>query len=113
MVQIVNVVQVGCPGDQGGPGDPGGQGGPGSPVGPGGPGGPDGPGGPVSPGGLGCLGGPGDQVCQCIWITWSKQSYCSQPEPLFTNFQCKIAPHWLCKFGTEYGKEQLKRSLTH
>ena len=30
-----------------------------------------------APGGQGYLGGqggPGDQVCQCIWFTWSKQS---------------------------------------
>ena len=43
----------------------------------GGPDGPCGPGGPGDPGGQGCLGGqvgPGDQYCQCIWFTWSKQS---------------------------------------
>ena len=39
--------------------------------------GPGGPGSPGGPGGQGCLGGqsgPGDQVCQCIWFAWSKQS---------------------------------------
>ena len=39
--------------------------------------GPGSPGGPGGPGGQGCLGGqsgPGDQVCQCIWLAWSKQS---------------------------------------
>ena len=30
--------------------------------------GPGGPGGPVG------QAGPGDQVCQCIWFPWSKQS---------------------------------------
>ena len=42
-----------------------------------GPGGPGGPGCQCGAGGQGCLGGqgsPGDQVCQCIWFTWSKQS---------------------------------------
>ena len=46
-------------------------------IGPGGPVGPGGPGSPGGPGGEGCLGGqsgPGDQVCQCIWFAWSKQS---------------------------------------
>ena len=44
----------------------------------GGPGNPGGPGSPGGPGGQGCLGGqsgPDDQVCQCIWFAWSKQSY--------------------------------------
>ena len=61
----------GWSGGLGGPGGPGGSGGQGCP---GGQGGPDSPGGP---GGEGCLGGqsgPGDQVCQCIWFAWSKQS---------------------------------------
>ena len=46
-------------------------------IGQGGQGGPGGPGSPDGPGGQGCLGGqsgPGDQVCQCIWFAWSKQS---------------------------------------
>ena len=50
---------------------------PGGQKGPGDSGGPGGPGRQCGPGGQGCLGGqrgPGDQVCQCIWFTWSKQS---------------------------------------
>ena len=55
--------------------------GPGSPCAPGSPGvpgGPGGSGGPGGPGGQGCLGGqggPSDQLCQCKWFAWSKQSY--------------------------------------
>ena len=59
------------------PGCPGGPGGPGCQCGPCGQGCLGGPGGPCGPGGQGCLGSqgcPGDQVCQCIWFTWSKQS---------------------------------------
>ena len=44
------------------------------PSGPGSPGGPGGLGGPGGQGYLGVQGGPGDQVCQCIWFAWSKQS---------------------------------------
>ena len=40
----------------------------------GGLGGPKGPGGTGGPGGPCGSCGPGDQVCQCIWFTWSKQS---------------------------------------
>ena len=46
--------------------------------GPGGPGGPDGPGGPGCQGCLSGQGSPGDQVCQCIRFTWSKQSNCQE-----------------------------------
>ena len=33
-----------------------------------------GPGSPGGPDRLGGQDGPGDQVCQCIWFVWSKQS---------------------------------------
>ena len=50
------------------------QGGPGGPCDLGDPGDSGGPGGPDGPGGQGCLGGSGDQVCQCILFPWFKQS---------------------------------------
>ena len=44
--------------------------------------GPSGPGGPGGQGCLGSQGGPGDQVGQCIWFPWSKQSNYRE------NFRC-------------------------
>ena len=75
--RLLFVGSIGGPGRHcalGGQGCPGGQGGPGGPGGPDGPGDPDSPGGPGGPGGPVGQGGKGDQVCQCIWFTWSKQS---------------------------------------